>query len=112
MSFFSNFFSHSSFRTAVLNNYATVIAAVWVTDGIDRCIIGHVDPAAIKHAERLEGRLCQVTNFFLKSTSTAKNEYSSVHNGVIIAQIIDKYVPGDEVLNEYIDNIDSDLEDD
>ena len=50
--------------------------------------------------------------FFSKSTSTAKNEYLSLHNSVIIAQIIDKYVAGDKVLNECIDNIDSDLEDD
>lgn len=109
---FANRISLYSFSTLVHNSYATIIAAVWVTDGIDRCIIGRVNPAAIDHAERLEGRLCQVTDFFSQSEFEAKKDYSTDHKGVIVAQIIDKYIPGDDVLNGFVEGIDSDVDSD
>ncbi|KAG7338677.1 hypothetical protein IV203_020701 [Nitzschia inconspicua] len=90
--------------------YATIIAAVWVTEGIDRCIIGRVNPAATKHSEMLEGRLCQVTDLFLGTNHKAKNEYSTQHKGVYVAQVIAKYMVGDDVLNSFIEVYDSDEE--
>ncbi|KAG7353509.1 hypothetical protein IV203_002864 [Nitzschia inconspicua] len=90
--------------------YATIIAAVWVTEGIDRCIVGRVNPAAMKHSERLEGRLCQVTDILWGTSHKAKNKYSTQHKGVVVAQIIDKYMVGDDVLNAFVERCDSDEE--
>jgi hypothetical protein len=42
----------------------TVIAAIWVTDGIDRCRIGFVPRHMVKHAARYDGALAQVTRVF------------------------------------------------
>jgi len=105
-------FHHSPllFDTTVRDPYATVVAAVWVTEGSDRCVVGHVNPAAIAHFERLEGRLCQVVEIFSSSKSKSKLDYSAANNGVVLAQIINKYVPGDDILNNYVEVIDSDDE--
>jgi hypothetical protein len=42
----------------------TVIAAIWVTDGIDRCRIGFVPRHMVRHAARYDGALAQVTRVF------------------------------------------------
>jgi len=40
------------------------IAAIWVTDGIDRCRIGFVPRHMVPHAARYDGALAQVTHVF------------------------------------------------
>ena len=42
----------------------TVIAAIWVTDGIDRCRVGFVPRHMVRHAARYDGALAQVTRVF------------------------------------------------
>ena len=42
----------------------TVIAAVWVTDGIDCCQVGFLKHHMVKHAARFDGSLAQVTRSF------------------------------------------------
>jgi hypothetical protein len=39
----------------------TAIAAVWVTDGMDRCRVGFLPRHMVKHAARYDGSLVQVT---------------------------------------------------
>lgn len=51
-----------------------------------------------------------MTDFFVESEVKSKNEYSNDHKGVIVAQIIDKYIPGDESLNVFLEGLDSDVE--
>ena len=53
-----------------------------------------------------------MTDFFAQSEVKSKNEYSNDHKGVIVAQLIDKYIPGDELLNAFIEGLDSDVESD
>ena len=38
----------------------TAIAAIWVTDGIDRCRVGFVPRHMVRHAARYDGALAQV----------------------------------------------------
>ena len=38
-----------------------VIAAIWVTDGVDRCCVGFVPCHMVKHAAQYDGALVQVT---------------------------------------------------
>jgi hypothetical protein len=42
----------------------TVIAAIWVTDGIDRCRVGFVPRHMVRHAAKYDGALAQVTRVF------------------------------------------------
>jgi hypothetical protein len=42
----------------------TAIAAIWVTDGIDRCRVGFVPRHMVRHAARYDGALAQVTRVF------------------------------------------------
>jgi len=42
----------------------TAIAAIWVTDGIDRCRVGFVPHHMVRHAARYDGALAQVTRVF------------------------------------------------
>ena len=39
----------------------TAIAAIWVTDGIDRCRVGFLQHHMMKHASRYDGAPAQVT---------------------------------------------------
>ncbi len=42
----------------------TVIAAVWVTDGINRCRVGFLKHHMVQHAAHFNGVLAQVTRVF------------------------------------------------
>ena len=92
------------------NKSSSILAAVWITDGMDRCIVGFVDPRALGVRERLEGRLGQVTELFSLSASSNKKRYSTAHKGVCLAALIDSYLPGDELINSYLDPVESESE--
>jgi hypothetical protein len=48
----------------------TAIAAIWVTDGIDRCRVGFVPRHMVRHAARYDGALAQVTRVFSSDPET------------------------------------------
>jgi hypothetical protein len=48
----------------------TAIAAIWVTDGIDRCRVGFVPRHMVRHAARYGGALVQVTRVFSSDPET------------------------------------------
>ena len=48
----------------------TAIAAIWVTDGIDRCRVGFVPRHMVRHAPRYDGALAQVTRVFSNDPAT------------------------------------------
>ena len=48
----------------------TVITAIWVTDGVDRCRVGFVPCHMVKHAARYDGALVQVTCVFSDNAET------------------------------------------
>ena len=94
------------------NKSSSILAAVWITDGMERCIVGFVDPRALAVGQRLEGRLGQVTELFSLSPSSTKKRYSTAHKGVCLAALIDSYLPGDELINSYLDPVESDESED
>ena len=79
---------------------------------MDRCVIGYVDPRALAVLHRLEGQLGQVTKLFSLSESSSKNRYSVAHKGVCLVALIDNYLPGDDLINSYLDPVESDESDD
>ncbi len=51
----------------------TAIAAIWVTDGIDRCRVGFIPRHMVRHAARYDGALAQVTRVFSSDPETCNS---------------------------------------
>lgn len=97
-----------SFRLADDDKYQSFTVARWVSDGIDRCIVGRVGCSAMELLDHLEGRLAQVTEFFSESKDAKKKSFSKDNGGVFLAVLVDRYVPGDEIVNGYLELLESD----
>ncbi|KAG7368596.1 hypothetical protein IV203_031339 [Nitzschia inconspicua] len=93
------------------NQYAVIGAARLVLDGIDQCIVGRLGSMYDNVLNHLDGRLAQVTEKFSDSTSQHKVDYNTTNNGVCSAIIIDRYVPGDGVMNALLDGVNLDSSD-
>ena len=92
------------------NKFVFVQAAVWVTDGVDRCVVGRVSAELVSQEEQLEGRLAQVFQCYWDSESQSKLAYSRLNEGVCVGVLIDKYVEGDKLLIDIVELVDSDIE--
>ena len=90
---------NSDFEFLERGRFKEYIAAVWVTDGADRCILGYLPDKYMGFADVLEGRLAQVVDIFFLSGCTIKKHYSDAHSGVCLAAIIDRSVPGELGMN-------------
>jgi hypothetical protein len=67
----------------------TAIAAVWVTDGIDRCRVGYLPRHCVRHATRYDGKLAQVVDMYKDSDSPTKKRHNRGNCGSCRAIIID-----------------------
>ena len=86
-----------------------IVAAVWLTDGEERCIVGRL-PSKYDHlSEELEGRCAQVVDLFAFSPSRSKRLHSYQNQGSGYARLIDK---GSERSHSMIDSLLSDVESD
>ena len=67
----------------------SAIAAIWVTNGVDRCRVGFLPRNCVKHRSTFDGMLCQVTEI-LSGESSDPEERAEVrrHKGVCYADII------------------------
>ncbi len=66
----------------------TAIAAVWVTDGIDRCRVGFLKRHMVRHAVRYDGALAQVTRVLSGSCDSAEHCMDHQNRGCCLATII------------------------
>ena len=66
----------------------TAIAAVWVTDGIDRCRVGFLKRHMVRHAARYDGALVQVTRVLSGSCDSAERRMDHHNRGCCLATII------------------------
>ena len=82
----------------------------WVTDGIDRCTVGHVGEKYAHLLDHLDGRLAQVVEIFSQSRSASKIAYNAAKDGVVLAVIVDWFEPLDSTINGLLDSFDSDSE--
>jgi hypothetical protein len=67
------------------------IAAVWVTDGINRCRVGFLKRHMVRHAVCFDGALVQVTRFFSSDPGSCDSaEHGMYHHnrGCCLATII------------------------
>ena len=66
-----------------------MIAAYWVIDGVDQCHVGFLPKHIVKHHERYEGRLVQVTELYQDSCSPCKRRKNNKNNGCCLAALIE-----------------------
>jgi len=93
------------------NNQDTcIMGAYWVSEGADRCLIGHVNEGLKDLFPALDGRLAQVTEIYAHSANARKAVYSDRHNGVCFAMLVDKYMDNDDAFIEHLEIVSSDSE--
>jgi Fe-S cluster assembly iron-binding protein IscA len=67
----------------------TAIAAVWVTDGVDRCRVGYLQRHFVANAARFDGALAQITKVLSKDDGdTAEKRLFHKNKGCSYATII------------------------
>jgi hypothetical protein len=64
------------------------VAAYLVTEGVDSCRIGFLPRQCLKHAEKFDGKLAQVTEFLAESDSPHCRRLSHRNRGIVRAVII------------------------
>lgn len=95
--------------TARKRKFVEVIAAVWITDGDERCILGHLPSKYDSMAVDLEGRCAMVVDVFRLSDSRTKRNYSTKNEGACYVRLIDRDT---EELDQQIGSIMSEVESD
>lgn len=79
-------------------------------DGQPQCTIGRLSPVYNSKMDLLDGRLGQVVQDFSKSETKSKVNESDKNDGILLVSIVDNYRIGDEILNTYLIDVDSDEE--
>jgi len=78
-----------------------------VTEGTDRCLVGHVSNDFKPFFKRLEGRIAQVVDIFPCSEERKKRHYSSQRNGVCHVMLVDRLLDGDMAMMDVLDLVDA-----
>ena len=66
----------------------TALGVFWVTDGIDRCLVGFLPRHLIKHIAIYEGRATQIVEFLKTSESPSQRRRSHHNRGVCLASFL------------------------
>ena len=67
----------------------TAIVAFWVSDGVDRCRVGHLPKFHVKHWKLLEGALAQIIEVYhQESNSPTKRQKCHRNSGCAVAPLI------------------------
>ena len=65
------------------------LGAYWVTDGIDRCLVGFLPRHCLRHKEDFHGKLGQVVEMLKTSESPTQRHRSHQNYGVCRLALID-----------------------
>ena len=78
-----------------INGYEeSAVGVYWVSDGVDRCLVGFLHHHQVKHLNKLEGALCQVTEVYSdNSDSPTKHHKHKKNLGCAIAAIVSSNEP-------------------
>ena len=78
-----------------INGYEqSVVGVYWVSDGVDQCLVGFLHRHQVKHLNKLEGALCQVTEVYSdNSDSPTKCHKHKKNFGGAIAAIVSSNEP-------------------
>ena len=79
-------------RQVYINGHEqSVVGVYWVSDGMDRCLVAYLHHHQVKHLNKLEGALCQVTEVY--SDSPTKQHKHKKNFGCAIAAIVSSNEP-------------------
>ena len=103
-------FSLPVFRSSEHYPTKDILTARWITDGIERCVLGHVAPRFLSQTSNLDGRVAQIVDIFDESSCRRKIEYSNEFQGVCRAVLIDYGTPNDLTMKGMLSDIESDVD--
>ena len=72
----------------------SAVGVYWVSDGVDRCLVGYLHRHQVKHLNKLEGALCQVTEIYSDNSDSPTRRHKHKKNfGCAIAAIVSSNEP-------------------
>lgn len=76
------------FRLSDAGAEELAIGVFWVTDGIDRCLVGFLPRHLIPYRSKYEGRAAQIVEFLKHSEEPAERKRSHKMRGVCLAALL------------------------
>ena len=72
----------------------SAVGVYWVSDGVDRCLVGYLHCHQVKHLNKLEGALRQVTEVYSDNSNSPTKRHKHKKNfGCAIAAIVSSNEP-------------------
>ena len=72
----------------------SAVGVYWVSDGVDRCLVGCLNRRQVKHLNKLEGALCQVTEVASDNSDSPMKQHKHKKNfGCAIVAIVSSNEP-------------------
>ena len=65
------------------------IAAFWITDGIDRCLVGFLPRYCLSHKEEYDGKIAQVVEVLKNSESPTQRRRSHRNRGMAVLALLE-----------------------
>ena len=66
----------------------SAIGVYWVTDGIDRCLVGFLPRHCVHHKQKYDGRVAQIVELLKDSDSPSARRRSHLKRGVCMAAFL------------------------
>ena len=82
-------------RQVYINGHEqSAVGVYWVSDGMDQCLVGYLHHHQVKHLNKLEGTLCQVTEVYSDNSDSPTKWHKHKKNfGCAIAAIVSSNEP-------------------
>ena len=82
-------------RQVYINGHEqSAVGVYWVSDGMDRCLVGYLHRHQVKHLSKLEGALCQVTEVYSDNSDSPMKQHQHKKNfGCAIVAIVSSTEP-------------------
>ena len=72
----------------------SAVGVYWVSDGVDRCLVGYLHRQQVKHLNKLEDALCQVTEVYSDNSDSPTKWHKHKKNfGCAIVAIVSSNEP-------------------
>ena len=72
----------------------SAVGVYWVSDGMDQCLVGYLHHHQVKHLNKPEGALCQVTEVYSDNSDSPRKQHKHKKNfGCAIAAIVSSNEP-------------------
>ena len=65
----------------------STVGVYWVSDGVDRCLVRYLHRHQVKHLNKLEGALCQVTEVYSDNSDSPMKQHKHKKNFGCVTEI-------------------------